>query len=62
MAGDLVKQTFDAATAPARAVMEAAAKKPGKDSGSTEPAGAGPAAKKAAPRRRRSPAAKTGAS
>jgi len=61
MAGGLVKQTFDAATAPARAVMDAAGKKSAKDPGSSDTAGARPAAKKAAPRRRRSPAAKAGA-
>lgn len=60
MAGGLVKQTLDAASAPARAVMDAVGKKAAETSASGDTAAARPAAKKAAPKRRRSP--KTGAS
>ena len=53
MAGGLVKQSLDAATAPARAVMDAAGRKPA----AKQPARQA-AAKPAAARRRRAPAAK----
>ncbi|HEX2539644.1 MAG TPA: PhaM family polyhydroxyalkanoate granule multifunctional regulatory protein [Caldimonas sp.] len=59
MAGDIVKQSFDAATAPARAVMDAVGKKRSQKAPRAGDTAQRPAAKKAAARRRRAPAAGT---